>query len=156
MRTGAGLVLSLVLALCACGGGEEAEEVRTEPATTTESATTTEAATTTEPATTAEEDEDGTHGTAAGRRIFLSQGCGACHTFEAAGTTGTTGPNLDRSLRGHHAAPAHVREAIVEPNAEITRGFEPDVMPQNYDERLSDEQIDALVAFLTERHEMND
>jgi mono/diheme cytochrome c family protein len=32
---------------------------------------------------------------AAGKEIFASQGCGGCHTFEAAGTSGTTGPNLD-------------------------------------------------------------
>jgi sulfite dehydrogenase len=29
-----------------------------------------------------------------GKSIFVSK-CGGCHTLKAAGTTGTTGPNLD-------------------------------------------------------------
>ena len=31
------------------------------------------------------------------RTVFVATGCGACHTLKAAGSTGTTGPNLDRS-----------------------------------------------------------
>jgi mono/diheme cytochrome c family protein len=34
---------------------------------------------------------------AAGKDAFVSAGCGACHALKAAGTTGTSGPNLDRS-----------------------------------------------------------
>ena len=33
----------------------------------------------------------------AGKQAFVTAGCGACHTLKAAGTTGTLGPNLDRS-----------------------------------------------------------
>lgn len=32
-----------------------------------------------------------------GRALFLSSGCGGCHTLAAAGATGTAGPNLDRA-----------------------------------------------------------
>ena len=32
---------------------------------------------------------------AAGKALFASKGCGVCHTLEAAGSTGTVGPNLD-------------------------------------------------------------
>jgi mono/diheme cytochrome c family protein len=32
-----------------------------------------------------------------GRSIFASAGCGSCHTFAAAGSKGTVGPNLDES-----------------------------------------------------------
>src|SRR5215207_10570856 len=34
---------------------------------------------------------------AAGKDVFASAGCGSCHIFEDAGTTGTDGPNLDES-----------------------------------------------------------
>ena len=34
---------------------------------------------------------------AAGREVFLSAGCGACHVLADAGTSGTIGPNLDSS-----------------------------------------------------------
>jgi mono/diheme cytochrome c family protein len=33
----------------------------------------------------------------AGKSVFASAGCGACHTFTPAGTTGTIGPNLNTS-----------------------------------------------------------
>ncbi len=32
-----------------------------------------------------------------GESIFASAGCGSCHTFEAAGSSGTVGPNLDEA-----------------------------------------------------------
>jgi len=32
-----------------------------------------------------------------GRRVFVTSGCGRCHTLSAAGTHGTTGPNFDKS-----------------------------------------------------------
>ena len=34
---------------------------------------------------------------AAGESVFASAGCGGCHTLEAAGTSGTVGPNLDQA-----------------------------------------------------------
>ena len=82
----------------------------------------------------------------AGRAVFESQGCGSCHTFAAAGTTGTTGPNLDETLDGKDAA--YVRRAIVDPDAEIAEGFSAGVMPKTYEEQLSPKQLDDLVAFL--------
>ncbi len=33
---------------------------------------------------------------AAGKQVFLTGGCGGCHTLAAAGATGTVGPNLDQ------------------------------------------------------------
>jgi mono/diheme cytochrome c family protein len=34
---------------------------------------------------------------AAGKAIFASAGCTGCHTLQAAGATGTVGPNLDQA-----------------------------------------------------------
>lgn len=82
----------------------------------------------------------------AGKAVFASAGCGGCHTFGAAGSSGTTGPDLDESLAGDDAA--SVRQAIVEPDAEIEQGFSPGVMPQTYEDQLSPKQLDDLVAFL--------
>ena len=36
-------------------------------------------------------------GSAEAKAIFRSAGCSACHTLKAAGSTGTVGPNLDKS-----------------------------------------------------------
>ena len=34
---------------------------------------------------------------AAGKKIFTSKGCNACHTLKDAGATGTVGPDLDQT-----------------------------------------------------------
>jgi mono/diheme cytochrome c family protein len=41
--------------------------------------------------------------TAEGKQIFISSGCGGCHTLAAAGSHGNVGPNLD-SLKPSYAA----------------------------------------------------
>lgn len=86
----AALVAALALVAAGCGGGESASP----PATTTETTTTTATETTTtstEPTTTG-----ATAGDAAnGEKVFTSAGCGGCHTFSKAGSSGSVGPNLD-------------------------------------------------------------
>lgn len=86
-------------------------------------------------------------GSVQGKELFAAQ-CGSCHTLADAGTTGQVGPNLDESLAGKDEG--YIRESILEPNAKIAEGFQPDLMPQNYDEMLSEQQIDGLVEYLLE------
>ena len=83
---------------------------------------------------------------AAGKAAFEAQGCGACHTFSAAGTNGSIGPDLDEALKGKDAE--FVKESIVDPNKEVASGFQPNVMPQDFGQKLSEKQLDDLVAFL--------
>ena len=73
--------------------------------------------------------------------------CGSCHTLADAGTTGTTGPDLDEVLPD--LSEEQIRESIVEPDAEVTSGFQPGLMPR-YGDSLSEEQVDALVQYLME------
>ena len=82
---------------------------------------------------------------AAGKALFVSQGCGGCHTLKAAGTNGKTGPDLDKGLKGKDEA--YIRESIVDPNASIAPGFQPGIMP-NYGQQLDSKQVANLVAFL--------
>lgn len=84
---------------------------------------------------------------AAGKAVFVDTGCGSCHTFEAAGSSGTTGPNLDESLQGKDAQ--YIYDSIVNPDAQIAEGFQPGLMPQTYGEQLDEKQLGDLVAFLT-------
>jgi mono/diheme cytochrome c family protein len=40
-------------------------------------------------------DGNGDGATSAGAQVFADAGCGSCHTFTPAGSSGTTAPNLD-------------------------------------------------------------
>ena len=89
---------------------------------------------------------------AAGKVVFKTAGCGACHTFTPAGTTGTVGPNLDHLPAYAKAAnqgtlPEFVKTSIVDPSAYIAPGY-PNAMPPNFGTTLSQKQINDLVAFL--------
>jgi cytochrome c oxidase subunit 2 len=75
------------------------------------------------------------------------QACGSCHTLADAGATGTTGPNLDEVVPD--MSEEELAEAITDPDAQIAEGFSSGLMPR-YGESLSEEQVDALVQYLTE------
>ncbi|HWO84072.1 MAG TPA: cytochrome c [Solirubrobacterales bacterium] len=83
-----------------------------------------------------------------GAQVFASNGCGTCHTFAAAEAGGVTGPNLDEELPGE--SQAAVEEMIKDPNAEIVKGYPPNVMPQTYEQMLSQKEIEDLVKYLLE------
>jgi mono/diheme cytochrome c family protein len=118
--------------------------------TTTETGGTTTEATTTGETTTGEAEPPpppaGAGDAAAGEAVFTAQGCGGCHTFSAAGTSASVGPDLDEALQGKDAA--FVSESIVDPNKEITSGYAANIMPQDFGSKLSQKQLDDLVAFL--------
>ena len=72
--------VAVYVAKCAANPACGVTAATTTPATTTTSSTTTSAASAAGP----------------GKQVFVSAGCGGCHTLKDAGTTGTTGPNLDQ------------------------------------------------------------
>ncbi len=74
--------------------------------------------------------------------------CGACHTLADAGTSSSTGPSLDEALAD--MTPAEIRKQIADPNSEIAQGFSEGIMPDNYEQLLSPEELDALVKYLDE------
>ncbi|MEA2361738.1 MAG: cytochrome c oxidase subunit [Thermoleophilaceae bacterium] len=80
-----------------------------------------------------------------GAAIFAANGCGSCHTFKPANATGTVGPDLDNIDK---PTAAFIRQSIVDPNKVITKGFAPDIMPQDFGDKLSPEELDALVEYL--------
>jgi mono/diheme cytochrome c family protein len=87
------VAFAFVFAVAACGGDEEASP---EPETTEGTITTETETTETETTDTGETGADGDP--VAGKEVFIGAGgCGSCHTFSDAGTSGTIGPNLDES-----------------------------------------------------------
>ena len=77
-----------------------------------------------------------------GRAVFARMGCGGCHTLAAASSHGEIGPDLDARLPSHTAATLRAR--ILDPPASPEFAQ----MPTDFGERMSDAELDALVAFL--------
>lgn len=93
---------------------------------------------------------------ARGRQVFLDMGCGACHAIDGV-STGAVGPGLNEigevaatRVEGM-TAEEYIRESILMPNAHVVEGFPENVMPQNFDERLNQEQLSDLVTFLLDQ-----
>jgi cytochrome c oxidase subunit II len=87
-------------------------------------------------------------GTGDGKAVFASAGCVACHTLADAGSTGTTGPDLDKVLKGKDEA--FIRQSIEDPDAFIEKGYQPGIMPGNFKEQIPPAQLDALVKYLSD------
>jgi cytochrome c oxidase subunit 2 len=85
---------------------------------------------------------------AEGKQIFDTQGCSGCHTLKAAGATQTIGPDLDEVLADKD--PDFIRTSIVDPDAELAPGFNQGIMPDNFGDALSPEELDTLVKFLSQ------
>ena len=139
----AALIVVVGALLAGCGG----EETTAPLPETVEGGTTptqTETGTTTEPA--AQGDPE------AGKQVYTANGCGSCHTFKPAGSSGTTGPDLDKLAEFAQKAGKDLeeftRESIENPNAYVEEGFPEGVMPA-YDQ-LDEKQLNDLVAFLTQ------
>jgi cytochrome c oxidase subunit 2 len=83
-----------------------------------------------------------------GKTLFADAGCKNCHTLADAGSNATVGPNLDEVLPG--LSKAEIRESIASPDAKITDGYSPGIMPPNFSETLGDDGVKALVDYLAE------
>ncbi len=75
-----------------------------------------------------------------GGQVFADNGCGACHTLAAAGSTGTIGPDLDEVLPGMSAG--EVQQSIVNAAANLTAGFAAGIMPATYGDDISPEDLE--------------
>lgn len=89
-----------------------------------------------EPAPTETEGEGGQGDPAAGEEVFASAGCGSCHIFAPAGSSGTVGPSLDESDVGFEAAVEQIRMG--------GGGMPP------FEGQLSEQQILDVAAFVTQ------
>jgi cytochrome c oxidase subunit II len=90
---------------------------------------------------------------ARGAVIADAQGCLLCHSTDGSPGSGPTFKGLAGSNRplttGEfvRADDAYLRRAIVDPSAEVVAGFE-DLMPSDFGDRLAEDEIDDLVAFI--------
>jgi cytochrome c oxidase subunit 2 len=90
-----------------------------------------------------------------GRELFFKLQCGACHT-EAAGArgpalTGLFGTRVNLKGGGAVVADdAYIAESIRRPRAKVVEGWSP-VMPLYDTDRVSDDEVRAIVAFVKAR-----
>jgi caa(3)-type oxidase subunit IV len=84
---------------------------------------------------------------AEGKQLF-SQNCAMCHD----GQSGVGPPfsgmvdRADTRVRGE-SAQQYIHESIVDPSAYVVSGYQ-DMMPKNFAQKFSDQQINALVAYI--------
>jgi mono/diheme cytochrome c family protein len=139
-RTGLFTLIALLLVACMLGAVEVFGAEEEHGAEAVETGTGTGEETTTAPETTGGSEtgettgEDGGGDVARGEEVFASAGCGSCHTMEAAGASGTVGPNLDELKPS--------LDATVE---QVTNGG--GAMPA-FADQLSEEDIDAVAAYV--------
>ena len=74
-----------------------------------------------------------------GLAVFNRMGCGGCHELAAANSSGPIAPNLDEELPGHTRE--SLRVAILTPPPAS-------VMPEDFGERMSEAELEALIDFL--------
>jgi hypothetical protein len=81
-----------------------------------------------------------------GLHVWIANGCGGCHTFEAASSSAPIGPDLGRSLQGKDRA--YVMRAIVAPNADVAPNYTGGGMPEDFAQRIAPDDLDRLVDFI--------
>ena len=97
--------------------------------------------------------EVATKGPAAGSELYRGKGCVACHTIDGSPRVGPTFKALygktvtvltDGKERTVVADEGYLRKSILQPNADLVKGFPP-VMPP---EKMTDEELSALVGYI--------
>lgn len=141
-------ILAMALSLAACDGGGEAEKPAASAASQPAAAS-------------------GAGNAANGQKLFAqallsgNAGCSACHSLEPdkilvgpsmagiASRAGSTAPG--------ESAEQYIRNSIIDPNAFLTKGCNAadpaaqcaaGLMPQDWQQKLTPEQLDDLVAYL--------
>jgi mono/diheme cytochrome c family protein len=81
-----------------------------------------------------------------GRAIFIKNGCIGCHQITGLSDGAITGPVLDGI--GSRVDEAYIIESILNPSAVIVENFVDDLMPKNFSELITEEELGNLVLFL--------
>lgn len=92
----------------------------------------------------------------AGRSLFNFYGCNTCHQLEDADSMNMgAGPSLNgigtraTTYEGYEDAYDYIHTSIINPNAFVVEGYPPNVMPQNFIDRMTPEELDLLTTYLT-------
>lgn len=91
------------------------------------------------------------------QELFMAMGCSGCHNLtldQTPDAQGQPGPNMrnlhetaGQRVPGQDAA-TYVHNSIVNPNEFVNPGYIAGIMPQNFSEQMSEEEINGLVQWL--------
>lgn len=90
-----------------------------------------------------------------GQRWADTYGCLACHSLDGTTIVGPTWQGLFGSQvdladgTTATADEAYILNSIVDPNSQVVAGFPQGVMPQNFSQVLSEDQINQIIAFIS-------
>ena len=88
-----------------------------------------------------------------GRQVYRDLGCASCHESNLLNFFRPIGPPLEHigtvaeSRRPGTSAGEYVRQSVADPGSFVVPGY-PDSMPRGVADRISKEDLDALVAYL--------
>ena len=91
---------------------------------------------------------------AEGFTIATGFGCLGCHSTDGSRIVGPTWSGLFGSSRTFGdgstaiADAEYITRSIKTPNAQVVDGFNPDIMPSNFADRLTAEDIEAIIAYM--------
>ena len=89
-----------------------------------------------------------------GERWVGKYGCLSCHSTDGSDRVGPTWKGLVGTMISFEdgssgiADADYVIEAIVDPNMLIREGYNPNVMPQNFSEMLSEQELEDIVSYI--------
>ncbi|MCH2540539.1 MAG: cytochrome c oxidase subunit II [Anaerolineales bacterium] len=90
---------------------------------------------------------------ARGEHLYMTQGCQACHSLDGTVVVGPSWKNIFGSMESLDDGSAvsvdeaYIRNSILNPGDQIVEGFQ-NVMPTNFGEILSEQDVDDLIAFI--------
>ena len=89
-----------------------------------------------------------------GEALAARYGCAVCHSPDGSPKAGPTWLGLFGSEETLTVGStvivdeAYVIESILDPNAKITQGFTADIMPKDFGEKLSESDLEAIIAYM--------
>lgn len=88
-----------------------------------------------------------------GRKLYQEKGCMGCHSLDGTSVVGPTFQHImshEVELEDGTKVPVdenYLRESILNPNAKIVKGFQPNLMPA-FQGLVTEEELGALIAFI--------
>ena len=143
---------TIALIVSACGVPDTSPTATTDAPEPT--VATTDAPTTTEPVVTTSTTEAGVDLVAEGKTLAARMGCAACHSPDGTPLAGPTWQGLSGKTETLDDGStvlvddAYLTESIIDPDAKVVDGYVSGIMPKDFSDKLSDDDIKSIIAYI--------